>query len=720
MHKVFKQWRLYGSAILLLSIASMSGIFLLHRHWKLHSPSLPDSMGLSSAPDLHRGGWKAYGGAWQLKNEVMQNLSDERGARLLNGNTHWKNYMVEADVETLGSAGDAGLLLRSTEEEIGVDSYHGYFAGIRDLDDTLILGRADFGWHEFRAIPIPGGVSTNRWYHLKFIAYECTLAASVTTQEAHTVTASVRDPRCLQQGRFGLQSYAISASWRNLRLEPATRASLQNLLGAQAPADIEKPIPLPAIINPETIRRSSLPIQRELHGYASHLPFSSIANLHLLPPTRPSRATVHGIVTLTMPHLFVQDATGGMEIAQADVSPSVQIGDSVEVSGNVQPRGLVLTMQQAHIRPIWSHASTPPIAVSALQAATGNFMAQYIETKARLLHKQRLDDQSMVLTLSQDAQTFKAIAQGQGTTDALHNLQVGSLLLLHGICVSDSADTKDEIPFALLMRSPNDWTLLEPPPWWNLEHAIESMALLLLAAFGVRSILNAAMRSKFRAVMEERERLALEMHDTLAQSFAGLGFQLEGLCEEATLGTPLRQQLESTLHLAQIGHLEARRNIAALHPANLEQLGLFKSLEQAARILVQNGAIAIVTSSRGMPRKIPLRTSVPLLRIGQEAVANAIRHANPKTIQLRIVYGADFVRMTVCDDGIGIKRQQEHTGFGLRGMCNRARDLHAILQIRSAPGRGTVISVRVKMTRSLLSHTWIHFPVLSHLLEKYL
>ena len=76
--------------------------------------------------------------------------------------------------------------------------------------------------------------------------------------------------------------------------------------------------------------------------------------------------------------------------------------------------------------------------------------------------------------------------------------------------------------------------------------------------------------------------------------------------------------------------------------------------------------------------------------------------------------------MTVCDDGIGIKHQQGHTGFGLRGMCNRARDLHAILKIRSTPGRGTVISVYAKIPRCLLSNTWSHFPFLSLFLEKYL
>jgi hypothetical protein len=92
--------------------------------------------------------WQPYGGAWEVVDGAMRNNSDERGAKTMNGDTESRNYLVEADVQLLGQYGDAGLIIRANDEEVGVDAYNGYYAGLRDLDNTLILGRAGFGWIE--------------------------------------------------------------------------------------------------------------------------------------------------------------------------------------------------------------------------------------------------------------------------------------------------------------------------------------------------------------------------------------------------------------------------------------------------------------------------------------------------------------------------------------------------------------------------------------------
>ena len=95
--------------------------------------------------------WQAFGGTWQFADGVMSNNSDERGAKLMTGSESWTNYSVEADVLLLGQYGDAGLIIRARGEEKGVDAYHGYMAGLRDLDNTLMMGRADYGWREYAA-----------------------------------------------------------------------------------------------------------------------------------------------------------------------------------------------------------------------------------------------------------------------------------------------------------------------------------------------------------------------------------------------------------------------------------------------------------------------------------------------------------------------------------------------------------------------------------------
>lgn len=232
------------------------------------------------------------------------------------------------------------------------------------------------------------------------------------------------------------------------------------------------------------------------------------------------------------------------------------------------------------------------------------------------------------------------------------------------------------------------------------------IAGLLLFSLSLQLAYTLVKRSQLHAVIEERERLALEMHDTLAQSFAGLGFQLETLSEEVEPGSSMRTQLESTVDLVRFGHMEARRNIAALRPGNLEHLGLAKALEQAARTIVQGGPIAISMSVRGEPRQIPLRISDPLLRIGQEAVANAVRHGRPHNIHLSLIYGRPSVKLTVRDDGGGFSPLAESSGFGIRGMKRRADGIAASFRIRSSPGHGTFVAVRAKLPRPMLSSWW--------------
>ena len=187
--------------------------------WRLSSSRL-DTPAAHTASLDRRDDWTAYGGTWEAVDGVMRNNSDERGAKLMSGSANWKNYSVEADVQLLGQYGDAGLILRARNEEEGVDAYNGYFAGLRDLDDSVILGRADFGWREYRSVPVKPRVNAQSWYHLKFLAYECDFVVTATSLSGDSTTAAVRNQDCLQSGRFGLKSYATGALWRNVAGAP--------------------------------------------------------------------------------------------------------------------------------------------------------------------------------------------------------------------------------------------------------------------------------------------------------------------------------------------------------------------------------------------------------------------------------------------------------------------------------------------------------------------
>ncbi|MGA3048238.1 MAG: hypothetical protein ABSD67_16510 [Terracidiphilus sp.] len=87
----------------------------------------------------------------------MQNASNGRRAKLMNGRPRVQT-IVEADIQPPGEGGDVGFVIHTSQEEVGVDSYNGCFAGLRDLDDTLSPSRAEYGWHEFQAIPNGKGI----------------------------------------------------------------------------------------------------------------------------------------------------------------------------------------------------------------------------------------------------------------------------------------------------------------------------------------------------------------------------------------------------------------------------------------------------------------------------------------------------------------------------------------------------------------------------------
>ena len=183
-----------------------------------------------------------------------------------------------------------------------------------------------------------------------------------------------------------------------------------------------------------------------------------------------------------------------------------------------------------------------------------------------MISEQHMADRSVILKLDEGSQSFEAIAENPSPAEMPQGFKVGSRLRLLGICVTDRAFAQNEMPFALLMRSVEDAQMIDPPPWWSTQHVVELVAGLLLVSLGLQLVYTSVKRSRLRAVIDERERLAMEMHDTLSQSFAGLGFQLEALCEEASPESPMRTQLESTVDLVRSGHMEARRNIAALRP----------------------------------------------------------------------------------------------------------------------------------------------------------
>lgn len=667
-----------------------------------HRPSwgLPyrDSFSTGQADD-----WTAFGGTWQIADAAMRNDSDERGAKLMTGSPNWKDYSFGADVELLGSPGDAGLILRSSDEEQGVDSYSGYYVGLRSNDGNLIIGFAGHGWVELAVHPMPGGVHALRWYHLKGVVHGCQITAYANEiPDGAVQMASYTDEHCLLKGRVGLRSHSSGGAWKNLLVLPLTDSENQLAqIGRYAtPPNLPYAVDEPVIQRrTDPTRPNSAPADGRVsdhanaeNGIGSAVTVESIGSLRMI-RTKARRATVRGTVILNRPSLYVQDATGGVAVVSSS-EPNLKVGDEVEVSGEVEVHDFSCVLRDATIRLLWAHAPAPPIAVTAGQAATGAFDARFIEVEGRLSDKEKSTDNKLVLALKSSAQSFRAIVSPTRGDDILRHLNKESFLKLRGVCVVDPQYTHNLTPFVLLIASTDDIEELAGPPWWSGRNlVIIGLVTMTLALLAYMLYLHAR-HWRLHAIVEERERIAHEMHDTLAQSFVGIGFQLQAISNSVPGNLQgLNQQLDLACELVRHSHEEATRSLSTLRREFLESETLHSALNAFACRIVEHGSVRVRLSIAGEDTSTTYAIKDALFRIGQEAIANALRHGNPSVLQIQVEYTSSEVKMTIEDNGRGFTPSDDLRGFGLTGIRKRADGMSATLRISSTLGRGTQIQV---------------------------
>ena len=211
-------------------------------------------------------------------------------------------------------------------------------------------------------------------------------------------------------------------------------------------------------------------------------------------------------------------------------------------------------------------------------------------------------------------------------------------------------------------------------------------------------------RVRNAAKFEERNRLAREIHDTLAQGLTGIVIQLQA----ADGGSPEDQWAAVTQakRLAQECLTEARRSVKALRPGALEGRDLPTALSEMLTQTTQATSIEGSFVTIGSPYALPDEIDSNLLRIGQEAVTNTIRHSVAHQIRVTLTYGATQVQLRIVDDGCGFDPDSvEAHGFGLISMRERAEQLGAQLEILSDMNSGTSIAVNITVSKTLTSGT---------------
>ncbi|UAJ79397.1 sensor histidine kinase [Leifsonia sp. ZF2019] len=202
--------------------------------------------------------------------------------------------------------------------------------------------------------------------------------------------------------------------------------------------------------------------------------------------------------------------------------------------------------------------------------------------------------------------------------------------------------------------------------------------------------------SEQQGAASERERIAREMHDTLAQGFTSivtLGHAVQGELDADPAAA--RRHVELMTETAQENLQESRRIIAAMTPGRLSGSALPEALERVVARFAEETGVGAGFVVDGDARPAPPAVDVVALRVLQESLSNVRKHAAARTVDVELAYLPDALRLRVTDDGRGFDRHTPRDGYGLDGMAARVREAGGAFSVESSPGAGTGITVEL-------------------------
>ena len=229
-----------------------------------------------------------------------------------------------------------------------------------------------------------------------------------------------------------------------------------------------------------------------------------------------------------------------------------------------------------------------------------------------------------------------------------------------------------------------------------------SLASIVLAVFGAWQMHTRQLRRQFAILLGERTRLSREIHDTLLQSMVGVTLQFDAIANDMDASPAftkarlvrMRKEVEEYIR-------EARQSIWDLRSPKLQHLGLPAALREAGERVAAD-SVHFTFELHGTPHRCVAHVEEQLLRIGQEAVMNASRHAQAHQVRMELAYGKAAVTLAVSDDGVGFKADQAANGsnghYGLTSMKERAESLGGAFTIISGEGAGTRVETIVPLS----------------------
>ena len=447
----------------------------------------------------------------------------------------------------------------------------------------------------------------------------------------------------------------------------------------------------------------------KLEAPAREVPLSDLLRFAPADGT-PHRVRVRGAVGYQQQGnaLFLQSQGKGLRVLTQQ-STLLDIGDLVDVLGFPAMGESAPILEDAvfHRR---GHEKPPEPLKLNLDLPWEQFDGAVVTTDAKLLNRQSQPD-GLLLMLQHGDVFFDATIPAGASAERLLSIPRNSEVRVIGIClVRNGGLWQTPQSFRLLLRVSQDVVVLKTPSWWNLSHALWLLGMtgaVLMAVMGWVIVLGrrlqeqmAIIRQKLRsgAVLEERNRIAREFHDTLEQELAAITMQLD-LATDCFQKAPrvAQQALETARDMSRHSMVEARCSVWDLRCRLLQDGDLVSALAQIVEPLVPREQTKLDFKIQGSPVRLPGQIEMNLLRIGQEAAANAVKHGRAGEVSIELRYAAASVSLTVKDNGQGFAAgQSSPTGhFGLLDMRERAQAMGTHLRIESEPGHGTRITVEV-------------------------
>ena len=471
------------------------------------------------------------------------------------------------------------------------------------------------------------------------------------------------------------------------------------------------------------------------------------------------RVHVQGVVTFQRPgqDLFLQDTTGGV-LVRSRLLDTVELGDTVEAVGFPDYEQYLPVLQDGVFRKTnRSRQRSTTRAVTIAELHGGFRHADMITLQGKVLdtmerwvsspNRNTLDQQT-ILTLQSSNFLVSVELPPTKKGDNKPAPNTGSFVEITGVCLATITEDGSLQSLSVLLPSPTNIRVLQEPSWWTPKRLLLGLAglffVLVVAVSWIvmvsrrNAVLKVLIRDKeeaqiglqhanehleervkerteqlklqitarqeaevqFNAVLNERTRLAQELHDTLEQTLTGIALQMDTASKFAPSDVPrANHHTERARNLVTQSQTEVRCSVWDLRSHSPEQIDLAGLLLKISNQLTDDTSIKVQVNAVGRVRPLSELIEENLLRVAQESLTNIIKHSKATQAVITVDYGPKTVNLTIQDNGVGFVVDQQagprEGHFGLLGITERTSRLRGKVSITSQPGKGTSIQVNI-------------------------